>query len=210
MAIKAKQIRILLQDYLKAFPEWQALTDYSLARATGPIMQGITLYRSHGSDKYIPTGYIRVLTAPTVVGTMELPQRLLLPNRAERWITLKSHPRVIDEVIEALRRQIVPSLQQPLVPSQVLQLYMHEALPTVSEAYSLATLNAYFGFDTQAREFCVRYRELADRLRPYWGTSVYEELGFLSTLEIWLNTGTAREHLAEVLQAERVKCGLQP
>ena len=51
-----------------------------------------------------------------------------------------------DKVLKAIRQEIVPSVDGPLVAEEALELYEQPANPPRSpDAYSLAPLNAYLG-----------------------------------------------------------------
>jgi len=195
-------MRRIIEDYHNYFPDWKVIDFDALARESGPILQGIALDRLSG-DIYRPMGFIQVLTAPrSERGGMELSQILRYDVR------LQSHEKKRDEIVAELRRQIVPSIERPLVVSEVLELYEREAIPTAQEAYSLATLRAYLGYKKEARKWCAKFENLEERRREHWSKVIYEQFDFIASLEQWLDEGTARQHLEEVLQEERRKLGL--
>ena len=210
MTISRREIKRITEDYHRYFPDWKIINLDTLAREDGPVLQGILFDRS-ARDIYRPTGFIRVLTAPDVPGVMELAHRLNRPNRLSDWsVRLQSHEKERDRIVEELHRQLTPSIERPLVASEVLKLYEREAVPNGAEAYSLATLCAYFGHDKNAREWCTKFRDLTEWLKDDFPKHVLERQAFLDSLERWLDEGTARQRLEEVLQEERRKLGLVP
>jgi len=209
MTIKLKDLKRIVKDYQSFFPDWKILGGDTLVRENGPVLQGILLDRS-ANDIYRPTGFIRVLTVPKHPHVLELPQRLRYPNGApDRRVRLKNHERERDEIVRELRRQIVPPIDRPLVVLEVLELYEREAIPTAAEAYSLATLRAYHGYEVEARRWCLRFRELLEKIKPYWDESVYAEVDFINSMEHWLDKGEAKQQLEQVIEAERRKLGLE-
>ena len=212
MTINRKDLKRITEDYhSRYFPDWKVIDFDMLARESGPILQAIVLDRS-SDDIYRPTGCLQVLTAPRGGrGGMELPQRLKRPNGSSgRYVRLQSHEKKRDETVEALRQQIVPSIERPLVVSEVLELYEREAIPTAPEAFSLATLRAYLGYNQEARKWCAKFKELQEQRREHWSEITHQQLDLITSLEQWLDEGTARQHLEEVLQEERRKLGLVP
>lgn len=206
MTIELKEMERIVKDYHTYFPKWKILDGDILVRESGPILQGIVLYRPVDADTYTPTGFIRVLTAPKMAVVMEWPQRLEWPKGSECAVSPQEHEGVRAEIVEALRQQLTPAIDRPLVAVEVLKLYERKAMPTALEAYSLATLRAYLGYEQEARQWCARFKELAGKKGQRY--EYEEELYFLKSLQQRLDEGTARKHLEEVLQAERCKLGL--
>jgi hypothetical protein len=226
MTIKKKDIRRIARDYQLAFPNWQFLEPGAIARVSGPVLQGIVFDRS-ARDIYRPTGYIRVLTVPKSAGIMELPQQLTYPNGApQREVKLSNHEKERAEIIQELYRQIWPRLDRSLDPLEVLEVYERKAIPKTPEAYSLAALCAYLGYESRARDWIRRFRELDLEWEKYWmsdpkrkkyrlseagqkGRQPYlERTKFVDNLEKWLDKGKAKQELERVIEQELNKLGL--
>jgi hypothetical protein len=227
MTIKKKDIVRIVRDYQPAFPGWEIpKRGTEIVRVESPVLQGIVFDRSP-RDIYRPTGYIRVLTAPKSSGVMDLVQDLKRANGApQREVTLLGHKRERDEIVSELYRQMRPKLDEPLDPLEVLEMYEREAVPKVPEAYSIATLCAYLGYEAKARDWIRRFRELEHEWEQYWlsdpkrkrySTAKWfqdseqideERKKFIDDLEEWLDKGEARERLETVIQEERKKLGL--
>lgn len=143
-------------------------------------------------------GFVRVLVAPGGGGLDRV-----LPS-----VKARAHAHQLPKMIEAMRREFVPSVDAPLVPEEVLELCEREAIPKSPEAYSLAALSAYLDHHDRALYWCHRFPELVDQLAHGWQKWDVEQGDFLKKLESWIQAGEAREQLEHVLQAERKKWGL--
>jgi hypothetical protein len=211
MTIKCKEIRQIVKDYQVYFPDWISVDNDSLVRASGPVLQGITFYRLSYAA-YRPTGFIRVLTLPKACDPllMELSQELKLRNGADRIIGLQSHKNVISEVVAELRGQILPRMDEPLEPLKVLTIYSKLAMPTLAEAYSLVSLNAYFGYESEALKWIDRYKQLMHEQETHGLISEWERdyEQFLETVTTWLKQGVARERLEMIVEEEKRKLGI--
>lgn len=227
MTIKKRDILRIVRDYQPAFPGWEIpKRGTAIARVSGPVMQGILFDRS-ARDIYRPRGFIKLLTAPESPGVMDLVQDLKRANGApQREIALPNHERERDEIVSELYRQMRPKLDELLDPLEVLEMYERDAVPKVPEAYSIATLCAYLGYETKARDWIRRFRELDHEWQRYalslskgkrrvmakWELDLRqveeERRKFIDSLEGWLDKGEARERLEAVIQEERKKLGL--
>lgn len=208
MTIKTKDLKKIVSDYQQFFPGWKILRNQALVRETGPIIQGILFDRSSG-DVYRPTGFIRVLTAPEGELVLELPQRLAYPNGApSRSIYLKNHEKERADVAKELVRQIRPCLNEPLNLEEVFRIYEQEAT-TESEAYSLATLYAYIGNISKAREWTSKFWQLLPTEESDWKSYMRERARFLHSLEDALDNQNSKEFLENVIRKERQALGLQ-
>jgi len=198
-----KELRPIVEFYHSHFPEWKVFEKDTLIREASPIVQCITFDRISAGD-YRPVGYIRVLVAPSPFWGFELSQHLDVKLRE---IDRRRHELIKEQVVEAMLAEFVPAIDRPLVAEEVLNLYEAYALPTTSEAYSLAPLNAYLGHFGRAKSWCERFKELIaapDRL-PHDLDAAH--LAYLDQLETWIEQGDAKEQLERVLQEERRKWG---
>jgi hypothetical protein len=212
MTIKLRELRRITKDYAQFFPGWKQLPYGTLARDKDCVLQGIVFNRS-SSDDYMPLGYVRVLAVPgTEVHGMELTQDLKYPNGAsDRRVKLANHEKERNAIYEEICRQIRPSVLRPLDPEEVLTIYEREAAPNMTQACSLAALNACLGHSDKAVEWVYRYRQLAEKMRPKmrpWSEWMESEYRFVETLAGWLEKGIAQQELQGVVTAERVRFGI--
>lgn len=198
------ELRAIVDFYHEYFPAWKIIEKDTLVREDAPIAQAITFERLSGGE-YRPTGHIRVLVAPEDTWVFELSQRL---NIKFRQINRRQDREYRPQVLEAIRSEFVPSVDKPLVAEEVLQLYEEKSYPSASEAYSLASLNAYLGHNDRAMYWCFRFNELVDNTRLPWHHFDFKRRAFLDQLEKWLRVGDAKQQLERVLQEERRKWGL--
>lgn len=196
--LKLSELKPLLEDYHRFFPQWQVFQKDTLIRANGPVLQSI-FFERQSHREYRPMGFVDVLTAP---GGGWAPQRVL------RSVQSRGHAYELPKMIEAMRREFVPSVDAPLVPEEVLELCEREAIPKSPEAHSLAALNAYLGHEERALYWCRRFPELIDEERLGMQEWDLERRDFLTKLEGWIQAGEVREQLEQVLQAERKRWGL--
>ena len=196
--LKPSELEPLVKDYHEFFPKWDVFQRDTLIRLNGPVLQGVFLERQ-SRRAYQPMGFIRILAAPGGGGT---PQRVL------DSVDSRGHKRELPKMVEAIRREFVPSVDAPLVPEEVLELCEREAIPKSPEAYSLATLNAYLGHEERALYWCHRFPELIDEERLGMQEWDLERRDFLIKLEGWIQGGEVREQLEQVLQTERKKWGI--
>jgi hypothetical protein len=212
MTIKAKDLKLIVQDYLEYFPGWRILGFDTLYRDSEPILQGI-LFNRASWDVYRPTGFIRVLTSPSPKGVLQVPQPLKNLNGAPgRTIGLVNHNRnrlkIVPEIVNELRRQIEPSIDRPLDPKKVLKWYANRAILSINDAYSLAAFHAYLGFDNDARFWIREFHQWIDERKIIQDESVEEDSRFLEELENWLEKGVARSKLESIIELERKKLGI--
>jgi hypothetical protein len=201
--ITLKELEPMVRDYLAHLPGWQQVQRNTLARTEGPILQCIG-FEALSFGPYRPVGYIQVLIVPSAVGGMELPQYLKEIISIRRM----EHERRLEKVIEAMRHEFKPDITQPLDSRAVLELYEREATPKSYEAYSLASLNAYFGNKERALYWSARFNELVEELYMPWQEWDKERRAFLDTLEMWIREGTEKQSLEEILQKEKEKWGV--
>lgn len=194
----------IIEFYHAHLPGWKVIQSDTLVREDAPVAQGITFERLSGGE-YRPTGHIHVLVAPGDYWYLELSQNLSKPRQLNR----RQDREFRDRVVEAIRREFVPSVDRPLMAEAVLELYEREANPPRSpDAYSLAPLNAYLGHDERAFYWCSRFTDLVNETGNPWQDCDYKRRAFLDQLEQWLKAGEAKPQLERILQEERCKWGL--
>jgi hypothetical protein len=199
----AKELRPIVEDYHRAFPDWRVLEGELFARESGPVMQVIGFERlSTGS--YRPVCGVYYLCIPDRDGRFG--HQFL--NVKVRQVHPRAHESTRDKVVEAIHSEIVPSVDAPLDAEQVLQ--MHEAYEFIRspDAHHLAALNAYLGHDERALYWCSQFSSLVEQLGLGWQDFDLKRRAFLDQLEKWLQAGDAKQQLERVLQDERHKWGL--
>ena len=197
--LSLKEILPIVEEYHSFFPDWINKKD-KLIRVKDCIMQGIVFERlSYVS--YRALGFIRILTSPGK-GALELSQYL---NVKVRNVDLRAHSRMKDKVIRAIKDEIIPKVDFPLVPIDVLKLYEKEAVPTTLEAYSLATLNSFFGKYDRTRYWSLRFNKLVEATAFPWQECDLERRRFLDKLEQWIEEEIVKDKLSAIIQEERKK-----
>lgn len=201
--ITVEELRPIVKDYHRAFFDWRFLEGELLARENGPVMQVIGFERlSTGS--YRPVCGLHYLCIPNRDG--QFGHQFL--NVKVRQVHPRAHESIRDNVIEAIHREIVPSVDAPLDPEQVLQ--MHESYEFIRspDAYSLAALNAYLGHNERALYWCYRFSELVNESPNPWQDFDIKRQAFLEQVKTWIESGTAKRELERVMQEERHRWGL--
>ena len=197
------ELRPFMADYHRAFPAWQLLLPGLIARESGPLLQIIALERlSTGS--YRPTCGVYYLCVPDRDGSLG-PQWL---NIKVRVVDPRAHDRLRDGVIEAIRRESVPSVDEQLQPEQVLAIHEGREPIRSPDAHHLAALNAYVGRSDQALYWCNRFPELVNQHGLGWQDFDHKRQAFLTNLKQWIKAGQAKEQLDHIVQAERRQWGL--
>lgn len=203
-ALTAAELRSIVAYYQAQFPTWKVIQKDTLLREDGPVAQGITFERLSGGV-YRPTGHVHVLVVPAEHWFLELSQRLSKNQQLNR----RQDREFRDRTVAAIRAEFVPNIDRPLLAEEVLELYERQANPPRSpNAYSLAALNAYLGYDERALYWCSRFTELVNESADSWQDCDYKRRAFLDQLEKWLQAGDAKQQLERVLQEERRKWGL--
>ena len=198
-----KELRFIVEDYHKAFSNWQLLGKEIIARENGCLLQYIGFERlSTGS--YRPTCGVYYLCVPDRSGSLG-PQWL---NIKVRIIDPRAHERLRDKVVEAIHQEIVPSVDAPLEAEQVLAMHEdHEPIRS-PDAYNLAALNAYLGHNKRALYWCSRFPELVEQLGFGWQEFDLKRGAFINSLKHWIEVGQARQELEKIVQDEHRKWGL--
>jgi hypothetical protein len=200
----AKELRPFVDDYHRAFPDWQLLEGGELfGRESGPLLQYIGFERL-STGAYRPTCGIYYLCVPDRDGSLG-PQWL---NVKVRQVKAREHESFREKVLEAIHTEIVPNVDAQLDADQVLR--MHEAYEFIRspDAHSLAALNAYLGNDDRALFWCLEFPRLVEQLGLGWQDFDVKRREFLEQLEKWIRAGEAKQQLERILQKERRKWGL--
>lgn len=197
-----KELRPIVDDYHREFPDWHVLAEELLGRASGPLLQYVGFERLSTGAYRIQFGFY-YLCIPDRDGGF--PPSYLAVKQS---IHPRAHESVYDKVVEAIHKEIVPSVDAPLNPDLVLR--MHESIESIRspDAHSLAALNAFLGHDERARYWCSEFSKLVDQHGLGWQDFDLKRRAFLDQLEKWLQAGEARERLERVVQEERLKWGL--
>lgn len=203
--ISVSQIKQIAHDYQGSLAGWQQIRPGILGRATDAVAQCVG-FECLSTGTYRPVGFLRVLVAPDTPGVMELPQHL---NVKLRQISEAQHERLRGQVLEAMRREFIPSIDGPLGSGAVLDFYEQKAVPTSPQAYSLSALNAFLGRFEKARFWSQRFTELVLSLERPWEESDKERRAFLDELEQWIQAGSVSQRLAEVVKEQKRKLGFE-
>ncbi len=199
--ITLRELAPFVKDYGQALPGWRVVGRDGIARYSGPVAQQVGFERLSIGD-YRPICSIEVLVAPGAGG---LPQFLTPPNESVHYT---HHERYLSRVVEAMRREFVPSVTKPLDACEVLSLLEAAAVPRPPEVYTLAALNAYLGNEDAARGWIAKYSEIRERFGGAGSEGDLARKKFLGDLAQWLTDGTAHQHMAEILESERQRLNL--
>jgi hypothetical protein len=113
-----------------------------------------------------------------------------------------------NSVIEAIHRESAPSVDEQLLPEQVLAIHEGREPIRSPDAHHLAALNAYIGRIDRALYWCNRFPELVNQHGLGWQDFDHKRQAFLTNLKQWIEAGQAKEQLDHIVQAERRQWGL--
>lgn len=193
-----KELAPIVQDYHRAFPTWHILERTLIARESGPVMQGIG-FQCLSTGSYRPICSIYYLCVPSRDGGFGV-QFLKHPVQD---IDPRIHDLKRDKVIEAIHREVVPSVDAPLVAEQILA--THEASSPIRspDACHLAFLSAHLGHEERALYWCERFPELVNQHGLGWQDFDHKRQALLDNLKQWIQAGEAGRQLDRVVQEER-------
>lgn len=192
--MKKAQLKAIVADYAKTFPDWQVFPDgTAFTRSFGPIRQMIWFQNMRAAG-YRPTHGISSLVLPHAHVRM-LPQDLDVKHRE---VEERLHERKFAATLAAMEQQFRPAIRKPLDIAEILALCEAEAssMPdTTNNMAMLAILNAWLGRDADALECCERMQHcplptLAPM--PEWEEAMRS---FGRALAKAVDAGTAREFL---------------
>jgi hypothetical protein len=197
-----KELEPIVADYHRALPNWHVLEKELIARESGPILQYIGFERLSTGAYRVQYGIYYLCVADRDGG--------FVPNylSVKQSIHARAHNSMRDKVVEAIHKEIVPSVDALLDPEQVLSLHeAHEPIRS-PDAHHLAALNACLGHDDRALYWCCRFPELVEETGLGWHEWDYKRQAFLESLKQWIEAGEAKEQLEPIVQDERRKWGL--
>jgi len=201
--LAARELELFVEDYQHAFPDWHILERTLIARERGPIMQGIG-FQCLSTGRYRPICSIYYLSVPNREGGFGV--RFL--KHPVQDIDPRAHARLRDKVVEAIHREIVPSVDSPLDAEQVLALHEGQEILRSPDAHNLAALNAYLGHNERALYWCERFPLLVNEHGLGWQGFDHKRQTFLHQLKAWIRAGRAKIELDRVVQEERRQWGL--
>jgi hypothetical protein len=193
-----RELEPFVAEYHAQFPDWKRTFKEAFGRENGPIAQEIFFERlSYGT--YRPASIIRFFVAPS---GSAFHQFLTPPARESRP---GEHDYKFLKIVEAMHKEIVPSVDGPLIPEDILRRFeQREQYNKDVKAHDLAALNAYLGHEDRALYWCEQFPKLVEARGQYaWQDYDYERLTFLKQLEQWIKTGEVKSRLEEVIQSER-------
>lgn len=191
------ELEPFVAQYHAQFPGWKRTFKEAFGRENGPIAQEIFFERlSYGT--YRPASIIRFFVAPS---GSAFHQFLAPPARESRP---GEHDNRFPKIVEAMHKEIVPPVDGPLIPEDILRRYENQKQHRSPDAYHLAALNAYLGNEDRALHWCKEFVRLVEERGEYaWQHGDSERHAFLKQLEQWINTDEAKPRLEEVIQSER-------
>lgn len=201
--LSLKELEPFVQDYHRAFPKWRVLERTLIARESGPIMQGVG-FQCVSTGKYRPVCAIYYLCVAGRDGGFGV-QFLKHPVRD---LDPLAHGRLRDKVVEAIRREIIPSVDAPLDPEEVLALHEAQEAIRSPDARDLAVLNAYLRHDERALHWCEQFAQLLNEQGSALPAVEHKRKAFLDELKGWINAGVATAQLDCIVQQERRHWGL--
>ena len=191
-----REVEPYVAQYHAQFPGWRRTFKEAFGREAGPVAQEISFERlSYGT--YRPMSCVRIFVAP---GGRAFHQFLGVKAREAK---AREHEYMFPKILEAMRKEIVPSVDGPLIPEDILQRYENTGPHKSPQAYDLAALNAYLGHDDRALYWCHRFPVLVDEHGSGWQECDHERQAFLKQLEEWIKNGEAKLRLEDVIQSER-------
>jgi hypothetical protein len=200
--ITKSDLRQFVADYHRMLAQWQQTRDGTIARADGPMMQGIGFECLRGGA-YRPMNYVCTLVTPEQgIGFLEQflqkwPRELLPRQHAEYHVRL----------FENMKHEFQPSILGNFDAWEMLERWEKSAVTKGHQAYGLATLNAYFSRDDRARYWCAQFPKLVEAVAYPWQPWDLQRKAFLDTLIDWLDAGDAKPRLQQILKERRKKEG---
>lgn len=193
-----RELEPFVAQYQAQFPGWKRTFPEAFGREAGPVAQEIWFERLSTGD-YRPTSCIRIFPAPS---GRAFHQDL---NVKVRQVRPREHEYKFPKVLEAIHKEIIPPVDEPLIPEDVLERFESMGPHNSPEAHDLAALNAYLGHDERAMYWCHRFPALVDKLGGEWMECDHGRHAFLQQLEKWIKNGEAKLRLEEVIQSERTR-----
>ncbi|MBI3860927.1 MAG: hypothetical protein HY290_03435 [Planctomycetia bacterium] len=205
--ITKSQLKAIVNDYERLMPGWKRVAPDVLARADGPLCQCIG-FESLRFGEYRPMNYVDALIAPEpdTMGAGSFFFQIV--RGSPGTLTLRTHADFCKKMLGTMEREFRPAIHGPFRAQEVLGLCEKEAITKGYQAYALAALNAYFGYDDRARYWCAQFPKLVEKLAYPWEEWDIRRKTFLEKLQQWLTDGVAKAELEANLKAERAKWGL--
>lgn len=191
------ELEPFVAQYQSQFPGWKRIAKEAFGRECGPVAHEIFFERlSDGA--YRPASIIRIFVAPSGSAFHQF-----LDVKA-REATAREHEYMFPRILEAMHSDILPSVEEPLIPDDILRQFEKKERHTAPDAQSLAALNAYLGHEDRALYWCEQFPNFVEARGEYaWQDYDYERLAFLKQLEQWIKTGEVKARLDKVIQSER-------
>ena len=153
-----RELEPFVAEYQLQFPEWKRTFPSAFGREAGPVAQEISFERlSDGT--YRPMSYVRIF--PVRDG-----------GAFHQFLTVVASVRPCDHsskfprIVEAMHKEIVPSVDAPLIPDDILRRFeQREQYNKDVKAHDLAALNAYLGHEDRALYWCEQFPKLVEARR---------------------------------------------
>lgn len=149
--ITKAQLKVVVSDYLEAFPDWEIIPDgTAFVRTLGPVRQMIW-FQKMGSAAYRPTHVVN----STVLPTLRMLHQLL--DVKHREVEVRWHERKLPATLAAMEQQFKPGIRKPLDIAEVLALCERDArLDATNDLVMLAILYAWLDRKLEALDCCER------------------------------------------------------
>ncbi len=148
------ELRRYVEAYEPLFDGWSKRDGEGFFRFSGPFVQQVW-FENLRSGAYRPVMTVSILVAS---GGARLHQFLDIQNRE---VLPRDHERKQDNVRHAMLAEFRPQISKPLDESETMQLFIDQATDRIIDASSLASLYAYVGNLSKAKELIARVRQLA-------------------------------------------------
>ncbi|MCK6440678.1 MAG: hypothetical protein L6Q71_10830, partial [Planctomycetes bacterium] len=151
-------------------------------------------------------------------------QPLMRKNRVSssrpsvRWgsvgVTLRDHEHEKPHLLRDMQEQLCPRIGEPLEFESAYKAckksVFSERGPTSPQLVTLAAMEAYKGDEKTARDTIRKARANINSIpTDRFAKCDQERLDYLDALERWLDEGTARQHLDEIVAAEKRRYGIE-
>lgn len=207
--------RRISEDYLRDLPGWNRLDIDTLYRKSMPFAHILCFERlSYGV--YRPMPFIDVLIDPRDEFAASFCLNYLpYPHQT---CSLLAHERKRSEMLEAMKRFVLPSVSSPLDSRQVYQFARREAERTMRDGkrprklYSIALVEAWFGDARACESMATAYERAMDAMwkdRTQWPDYARLELQFLQESVLpWVTRGVASQMLLSIATERLRRAGL--
>lgn len=149
--LTSKQMDMIVSDYQSELPSWSRLHREVIGRESFPVRQTIW-FQALRTGSYRPMHGVETIPLSPARPRM-LPQMLTV---RQRQLSLRQHETRQGEILQAMRDQFRPAIDEPLEIPEVLALCEAESRGVFNDLAMLAILYAWLGRRGEARSCCLR------------------------------------------------------